>query len=88
MIKTAESFVKVLPGSQISFDAKDNKSCFKDQDVLFNNTSVGSEPISFTWTFGDGETSSERNPLHTYHGLGNYNVKLLAANSFGCKDTP
>jgi len=37
-VKTAESFGKVLPGSQISFDAKDNKSCFKDQDVLFNNT--------------------------------------------------
>lgn len=33
---------------------------------------------SFTWDFGDGTTSTERNPMHIYAEAGSYNVKLTA----------
>lgn len=33
---------------------------------------------SFAWDFGDGTTSTERNPMHIYAEAGSYNVKLTA----------
>lgn len=36
-----------------------------------------SEPVdSITWNFGDGSTSTEENPLHTYSTAGTYNITL------------
>jgi gliding motility-associated-like protein len=40
------------------------------------------------WMFGDGNTSSARNPVHTYTTAGTYTVRLATANdSFPCVDT-
>lgn len=43
---------------------------------------------SWLWDFGDGSTSVERNPIHTYADLANetYIVTLIASN-FCCSDT-
>ncbi len=45
-----------------SFDAVDAGDCA----IAFVSTSTGAEPLSFEWSFGDGETSSEENPTHDY----------------------
>lgn len=42
--------------------------------------------LIWTWNFGDGRTSAERNNTISYDAPGNYNVTLTASNSFGCKD--
>jgi PKD repeat protein len=42
--------------------------------VSFNNTSENAE--SFNWNFGDGGTSTQENPNHTYANVGNYSVSL------------
>jgi DNA-binding beta-propeller fold protein YncE len=34
------------------------------------------EPISFRWTFGDGESSTQRNPAHSFAGPGAFTVSL------------
>ena len=39
------------------------------------------------WDFGDGITSIENNPLHTFSDTGTYIVKLIATDSLGCTDT-
>lgn len=44
--------------------------------VKFINASK--EATSYAWEFGDGETSTEKDPTHTYAALGSYNVKLTA----------
>lgn len=49
--------------------------------VNFFNTSTDGE--SFLWDFGDGATSTEMNPFHTYASQGSYNVTLTATNSSG-----
>lgn len=41
----------------------------------------------YTWDFGDGSSSDESNPVHTYYKFGNYTVTLKAINSNGCADT-
>jgi PKD repeat protein len=50
--------------------------------VQFTDTSTGS-PTSWAWTFGDGGTSSEQNPQHTYAAPGLYTVTLNATNEYG-----
>jgi PKD repeat protein len=42
-----------------------------------------STPTSWTWDFGDGQTSADRNPTHTYQDPGVYTVSLTVANSWG-----
>ena len=46
--------------------------------VSFNNTTQNGS--SYLWTFGDGNTSTETNPVHSYAAPGNYSVKLSATN--------
>ena|GEM_PF-591757 len=42
---------------------------------------------SYTWSFGDGETSDEVAPLHEYKAAGAYEVKLRVESGEGCTDT-
>ena len=44
--------------------------------VSFTDTSIG-EITGWTWTFGDGNTSMEQNPTHTYNDFGTYAVALV-----------
>ncbi|WP_317193681.1 PKD domain-containing protein [Marivirga atlantica] len=44
--------------------------------VTFTNTSLNAE--SYTWDFGDGSTSTEESPVHTYAEEGTYSVTLTA----------
>jgi PKD repeat protein len=41
----------------------------------------------WSWDFGDGYTSSEQNPVHTYTDVGNYDVKLTVTSNAGKSDT-
>ena len=48
---------------------------FLDQSANF--------PDSYSWDFGDGTSSSEMNPVHTYTSPGSYDVSLTTGNEFG-----
>lgn len=50
--------------------------------VQFTDTSTGS-PTSWSWTFGDGGTSTAQNPSHTYTAVGTYAVSMTATNAQG-----
>jgi len=57
--------------------------------VNFTNTSsVSPDSITvWSWTFGDGNISSQQNPANTYSATGTYPVLLLVQTSNGCTDT-
>jgi len=50
--------------------------------VTFADSSTNS-PTSWNWSFGDGGTSTVRNPVHTYTATGNYTVALNVTNVYG-----
>ncbi|QSZ68425.1 PKD domain-containing protein [Methanofollis aquaemaris] len=54
--------------------------------VRFTDLSTGS-PTSWSWDFGDGETSTEQHPAHTYDTPGTCTVTLTARNSAGSDTT-
>ena len=39
------------------------------------------------WDFGDGQTSTQHNPVHTYNNAGTYTVTLISGDTIGCIDT-
>jgi len=62
--------------------------------VQFNNTStgsIGSSAFTSEWSFGDGTTSTDKNPIHNYSAAGVYYVCLkitvTTPNGLSCTDT-
>ncbi len=51
-------------------------------EVAFTDLSTNT-PTSWTWNFGDGETSNVQNPTHTYASAGSYTVSLVVSNVDG-----
>jgi PKD repeat protein len=60
---------------------------FSDQSfatgVLNLNATAVAPMTAWAWDFGDGETSTERNPEHVYYAEGAYSVSLSASNAAG-----
>ncbi len=50
---------------------------------LFSFTDLSQNPVSWFWTFGDGNNSNQQNPQHTYQQSGMYTVTLIVANGCG-----
>ena len=51
--------------------------------VGFSDRSEGTAPLTYAWDFGDGTTSSDQNPSHTYTREGKYTITLTVTNAFG-----
>ena len=49
--------------------------------VAFDSTVTGGAPLTFAWTFGDGGTSGQEDPAHTYGANGCYQVTLTVSNA-------
>lgn len=56
-------------------------------EVTFTDESTsGASLTSWSWDFGDGTSSTERNPIHTYDDPGVYDVELIVTDANGCSD--
>lgn len=55
--------------------------------IAFQNLASGTDTVYNDWDFGDGTLSSVFSPVHVYAKPGDYTVKLVATNKFGCRDT-
>ncbi len=55
------------------------------EDVHFYDTSEGNV-VAWVWYFGDGESSTEKNPVHRYEDNGTYTVRLVVWDKYGNMD--
>ncbi len=63
-----------------------NSNCNSPFNRIFADQSIGAD--EWHWDFGDGNTSTVRNPTHTYAATGSYTVTLrVVNNTFGCDFT-
>ena len=56
------------------------------EDIFFNNLSTPvDETYEISWNFGDGSSSSEFSPRHTYENPGVFTVSVDIVSPLGCK---
>jgi choice-of-anchor B domain-containing protein len=87
--------VQLIVGSEAGFDTllRENYIVIDDVpessfslemnllEVTFTNETAAA--FGFEWDFGDGESSIEINPVHTYNEAGEYIVRLISFNECG-----
>ena len=73
----------------VSSFTKDKTSGTSPLTVVFTDTSTGT-PTSWYWVFGDGDATNRtvQSPVHTFTGVGTYNVNLTSTNAYGSNQTP
>jgi gliding motility-associated-like protein len=85
---TANVVVTVADGPVVDFAVNDSTQCLGGNGFAFtNNSSIGIGTLSYLWKFGDGDTSTMINPVHSYTYQNTFNVKLIAKSSIGCSDS-
>lgn len=79
-----------------SITVQDNRceSSFTSEAALLNglqfdftSTSFGLGPYDYLWDFGDGSSSNQPNPTHTYSADGTYTVCVTVTDSINCIST-
>lgn len=79
------TIVNRLPQADFNFT---NPTC-ATKTINFSDVSIphAGNVVKWNWTFGDGGTSTQQSPQHTYTAAGPYSVKLDVETSKGCKSS-
>lgn len=62
----------------VTADFSGDITTFCEAPAVINFTNLSTNALSYLWDFGDGSTSTQFNPTHTYNALGTYSVTLTA----------
>nr|WP_240921907.1 PKD domain-containing protein [Thermococcus sp. ES12] len=73
------------PTADFTFLPKEPKA---GEEISFADKSYDRDGsiVGWSWDFGDGSTSSEAEPVHTYSSAGNYTVTLTVRDDMGGED--
>ncbi len=74
---TKEDFIEVYEPVNANFSGSP-RSGAAPLEVNFQDESAG-RPETWNWNFGDGNSSEEKNPAHTYQNSGTYTVTLTVS---------
>ncbi len=77
--------VRVYAAPEAGFDYLPKDAKVPDEEISFYNTSQGA--VRYFWSFGDGHSSEETDPVHRYTLDGPFDVMLVAWSAEGCADT-
>lgn|GEM_PF-2346941 len=88
-VKEIKGLVNVLPIPTANFASGQQIGCSYPHQVNFVNTTTANAAgsITYDWDFGNGNYSIVKTPSTSYQISGNFNVRLIATNALGCKDT-
>ena len=80
--------VRVLPSANAKFYLKDSILCLSGNKIsLSDSSSVDDGELIYLWNFGDGDTSTQKNPTHQYADTGMYKITLIVNGTLGGTDT-
>lgn len=79
--------INVSTPPSVNYTWTANTGCQIPFPVTFNSSVAPAGTYSYLWDFGDGATSTQSNPNHTYTAAGNYTITLIATDPNGCADT-
>lgn len=90
VVETQDNYLSVLSGESQAVSVSAPVADFTANvtsgtaplSVQFNDNSTNT-PTSWSWEFGDGNTSAAENPAYTYPDAGVYNVTLTVSNAGG-----
>ncbi|MDP2174888.1 MAG: PKD domain-containing protein [Bacteroidota bacterium] len=79
--------VRIPPKPVANFYAQDSIVCrYKGLPFKNYSSSLQNTAEDYLWSFGDGKTSTDKNPNHIYTNIGNYTVTLHYKNGY-CDST-
>ncbi|MES2284800.1 MAG: PKD domain-containing protein, partial [Bacteroidota bacterium] len=84
---TDSAVVLFNPQPTLSLTSNSNSLCVPGSMPFFDNSVTGNtdDPITmWVWNFGDGTTSIEEDPIHSYGNPGSYLVTLTVSTVGGC----
>ncbi|MEM6263122.1 MAG: PKD domain-containing protein [Bacteroidota bacterium] len=79
--------LEAFPLPTVDFVADDSVGCAPQTITFSNRTQSTNNIVTWEWDFGDGNTSTQASPAHTYSANGIYTVSLIATDVNGCQDT-
>ena len=84
---TMEQSINAVPSLYFEITECDKQSNHQCQMGFISNVRDESKKITYYWDFGDGETSTRKNPLHTYPEFGDYRVTLQVTDDKGATNS-
>jgi len=84
-VMTKDSLIRIT-SPKADFYAVNTLFC-AGGSLQFKDSSTGFI-TKYSWSFGDGGASTDKNPLHVYSGIDSaYTVKLVVTDTVGCMDS-
>ncbi len=81
----SEIYVMVYPFTTTNFTFEPETVVVTNPVTFSDQTQLNGNPVTgWEWSFGDGQSSGEQNPQHTYGSPGTYQVCLSLITEFGC----
>ena len=84
-ISKQTNYVTVHETPVADFEAVPPETILEEATIDFTNNSSGNDQLTYLWEFGDGASSKEKNPSHTYTATGVYTVVLTTTTASGCE---
>lgn len=80
-------YIRVVSAVKADFVDSVTKVCLPPYNINFINETSGPGNISYSWNFGNGNTSNVKNPAISVGSTGSYNIQLTATSDLGCSDS-
>jgi gliding motility-associated-like protein len=84
---TVRDFIKKATAPSVDFTVNKSQTCLLPFNAAFQSTVTSTSPVTYTWNFGNGGTSTDPNPTYAYTAAGNYTVSLSVKDQNNCVTT-
>jgi PKD repeat protein len=85
--KSSPGLIQVHPLPEADFTWAKNPLCGNNEPIPFQNKSLLQSGTTWLWDFGDGNKSTQKDPVHKYASEGTFKVSLVAKSNQGCTDS-